>query len=166
VSRSKTRSGAAGEGEPSTPPPEPEVRAAGGVVHRRVRGPERLRRWKRLEVALVHRPRYDDWSFPKGKREAGESDEETALREVEEETGFTCTLGPDLGEIRYRDSKGREKVVRYWAMDLLPGESGERFVPNREVDVLRWCRPAEADKLLSYEHDRVLLDRLKQSRSS
>jgi 8-oxo-dGTP pyrophosphatase MutT (NUDIX family) len=145
---------------------EPEVRAAGGVVHRRVRGRQRWRLWKRLEVALVHRPRYDDWSFPKGKRERGETDEETALREVEEETGFTCTLGPDLGEIRYRDSKGRQKVVRYWAMDLLPGVSGEGFVPNREVDVLRWCRPTEADKLLSYEHDRVLLDRLKQSRSS
>ena len=80
--------------------------------------------------------------------------------------GLHLHLGPDLGEIRYRDSKGRQKLVRYWAMNLLPDENGEDFVPNREVDVLRWCRPAEADRLLSYEHDRVLLDRLKQSRSS
>ena len=166
MSGSKTRSGAHGKADRSTPPPEPEVRAAGGVVRRRVRGPQRCRLRKRLEVALVHRPRYDDWSFPKGKQEPGESDEETALREVREETGMACTLGPDLGEVRYRDSKGRQKVVRYWAMDLPPGETGDGFVANREVDALRWCRPAEADKLLSYEHDRVLLDRLKQSRSS
>jgi len=165
VSGSKTQSGTHGKADRSTPP-EPEVRAAGGVVRRRVRGPQRWRLRKHLEVALVHRPRYDDWSFPKGKQEPGESDEETALREVREETGMACTLGADLGEVRYRDSKGRQKVVRYWAMDLPPDESGDGFVVNREVDALRWCGPAEADRLLSYEHDRVLLDRLKQSRSS
>lgn len=133
-----------------------EVRAAGGVVRRWSR---RLVR-RRLEVALVHRPRYHDWSFPKGKRDGRESDEETALREVEEETGFRCTLAADLGEVRYREQRGRTKVVRYWVMDLEPGETGEGFTPNREVDRLRWCTPREAVRLLTYDHDRVLLERL------
>ena len=118
----------------------------------------------RTELAVVHRPRYDDWSFPKGKRDGRETDEETALREVEEETGLRCTLGADLGEVRYRDPKGRTKVVRYWVMDLEPGETGDHFTPNREVDRLRWCTPREADRLLSYDHDRVLLMRLREVR--
>jgi len=135
---------------------EKEVRAAGGVVCRVV--PHHLRR--RLEVALVHRPRYHDWTFPKGKRDGDETDEQTALREVEEETGLRCTLGFDLGEVRYRDGRGRPKVVRYWTMALAPGQDDATFVPNREVDELRWCTPAEAGRLLSYEHDQVLLKRL------
>jgi len=135
---------------------EPEIWAAGGLVRRRVR----RGLLPRTELALVHRPRYDDWSFPKGKRDGEESDEETALREVEEETGLRCQLGADLGEVRYRDSKGRTKVVRYWAMDPVENVISP-FAPNREVDDLRWCTATEADKLLSYEHDRVLLERLK-----
>ena len=137
--------------------PEPEVFAAGGVIERhRRRG---LRR--RDELALVHRPRYDVWSFPKGKRDATDADDAaTALREVSEETGFRCTLGAQLGSTEYRDSRGRHKVVRYWRMALAPGESGEEFVPNREVDELRWCTVAEADRLLTYDHDRELLGRL------
>lgn len=135
-----------------------EVRAAGGVLRRR-RGVAR-----RLEVALVHRPRYDDWSFPKGKRDGKETDEQTALREVEEETGFRCTLGPDLGAVSYHDAYGRLKVVHYWVMDLADGIDGEVFVPNREVDAVRWCRPREADRLLSYDHDRALIERLEQAR--
>ena len=133
-----------------------EVRAAGGVVRRWSKRHVR----RRLEVALVHRPRYHDWSFPKGKRDGRETDEETALREVKEETGFRCTLAADLGEVRYRDPKGRTKVVRYWVMELEPGETGEAFTPNREVDSLCWCTPREAVRLLSYEHDRVLLEQL------
>jgi 8-oxo-dGTP diphosphatase len=125
-----------------------EVQAAGGVV------------WRRgdhgLEIALVHRPRYDDWSLPKGKLDAGESFEEAALREVEEETGLRCRLGRDLGETRYRDHKDRPKVVRYWAMD---GGEGE-FTPNDEVDELRWIAIPEAKGMLSYDFDRDLLDRL------
>ncbi|MBM3672715.1 MAG: NUDIX hydrolase [Actinobacteria bacterium] len=136
-----------------------DVRAAGGVV-RRYRGVTH-----RLEVALVHRPRYDDWSFPKGKRDGKETDQETAIREVAEETGFRCTLGADLGAVSYSDAYGRSKVVRYWVMDLAADEDGETFEPNREVDELRWCRPRQADRLLSYDHDRVLLDRLKQVRA-
>lgn len=123
------------------------VRAAGGLVVRAgADGPE---------VLVVHRPRYDDWSFPKGKRDPGETDEETALREVAEETGLACTLGEPLGEIRYRDHKGRPKVVRYWLM--APIDGGAPFEPDDEVDRLHWCAPDEAATLLSYAHDRALL---------
>ena len=122
-----------------------EIRAAGGVVMRdSKKGPK---------LALVHRPRYDDWSLPKGKLEKGESFEEGALREVEEETGLSCELGRELSPVRYRDRKGRSKVVRYWEMRPLKGE----FEVNDEVDELRWVSPNKAGKLLDYEHDRVLV---------
>ncbi len=130
--------------------PEPIVFAAGGVVERRDHAGD-------LELALVHRPRYDDWTFPKGKREGDESDEDTARREVLEETGLRCRLGADLGAIRYRDSRGRPKVVRYWLMEP---EAETVFVPGSEVDEVRWCSPAEAGRLLTYEHDRALLARI------
>ena len=126
-----------------------EVVAAGGLVVRPgAEGPE---------VLLVHRPRYDDWSFPKGKQDPGESEAETALREVTEETGFSCTLGPYLGHVRYHDHKGRSKVVHYWQMT--PAGEGV-FEPDREVDAIRWCDGTEAATLLSYAHDRALLARL------
>ncbi len=132
-----------------------QVRAAGGIVIRPVRG-RFLRR--RVEVALVHRPRYDDWSFPKGKRDGKESDAETALREVEEETGLLCRLARDVGEVRYRDSRGRDKTVRYWVMEPEDVDASIN-VPNREVDELRWCRIKDAARLLTYPHDRDLLER-------
>jgi ADP-ribose pyrophosphatase YjhB (NUDIX family) len=126
-------------------PEAAEVKASGGVVWRRgARG---------IELALVHRPRYDDWSFPKGKLAAGEGWEEAALREVEEEIGLRCRLGHELPPTSYRDPKGRAKVVRYWMMEPLDGE----FVPSHEVDEVRWLAPADANRLLSYEHDRELL---------
>lgn len=131
------------------------VRAAGGVIRRRAGSFGR-----RVEVALVHRPRYDDWSFPKGKRDGKETDEETALREVEEETGFRCLLGPDLGTVSYLDAYGRSKSVHYWVMDLATDTDSDHFVPNREVDELTWCRLRHAARLLTYDHDRVLIDRL------
>jgi 8-oxo-dGTP diphosphatase len=107
----------------------------------------------------VHRPRYDDWSLPKGKADPGESDEETALREVEEETGLRCTLGVPAGRTRYRDSKGRNKVVHYWLMepDSVAAAGDGAFVPNQEVDEMRWCSVGEATRLLTYAHDRTLL---------
>jgi 8-oxo-dGTP diphosphatase len=143
------------------PGADAEVRAAGGVL---VRSRRRLG-LRRTELALVHRPRYDDWSFPKGKRDVTDKgDKTTALREVEEETGFACALGVELGETRYRDSKGRSKLVRYWLMELPEGVSGDEFVVNREVDELRWCTAREADRLLTYEHDRVLLAQVRDVR--
>ena len=125
------------------------VRAGGGVVVRPgADGPE---------ILLVHRPRYNDWSFPKGKRDGDETDEETACREVVEETGMAVVLGRELGEARYTDNRGRPKVVRYWLMGVDPDESGPGFTPNHEVDELRWCSVHDAGTLLTYEHDRTLL---------
>ena len=124
-----------------TPDPDSaDVKAAGGLVRRDGR------------VAVAHRPRYDDWSFPKGKLDPGESWEQAALREVEEEIGLRCRLGAELPSVAYDVEKGR-KVVRYWLMEP---ESGE-FTPNEEVDEVRWLSPAEAEQLLSYEHDRALV---------
>jgi 8-oxo-dGTP pyrophosphatase MutT (NUDIX family) len=104
-------------------------------------------------VLLVHRPKYDDWTFPKGKAEPGESDESCALREVREETGFDCRLGVELASTSYRDSRRRPKRVRYWLMDLVGGA----FVPTPEVDEIRWCTKAEASRLLSYRRDQDVL---------
>ena len=132
----------------------PNVRAAGGIVHRR--GPR-----GEPEVLLVHRPRYDDWSLPKGKGDPGERDEETALREVEEETGLRCELGTPAGQTRYRDSKGRDKLVLYWLMaPPANGDGAGSFVPNDEVDELRWYTIPEATERLTYAHDRKLLQKV------
>jgi 8-oxo-dGTP diphosphatase len=118
-----------------------EIRAAGGVVVRDGR------------IAAVHRPRYDDWSLPKGKLDPGESWEQAALREIEEETGLRCELGEELEPARYI-SKGRPKTVRYWRMSVVE-ELGHD--PDDEVDEMRWLTPAEALTLLVYEHDRDLV---------
>jgi 8-oxo-dGTP diphosphatase len=107
-------------------------------------------------VLLVHRPKYDDWSFPKGKCGDGEPDEACALREVEEETGLRCELLEEIGGTSYRDGKGRPKVVRYWRMRATAG----KFVPHGEVDEIRWETPERAALLLSWPRDRPLLERL------
>jgi 8-oxo-(d)GTP phosphatase len=125
----------------------PEIRAAGGAVLRAASH-------RRGEVLLVHRPGYRDWTLPKGKIERGESDEECALREVGEETGFECLLGPELGETRYRERRGREKSVRYWIMTVRDGT----FQPNSEVDEVRWVPLSTAARELSYPGDRAILD--------
>jgi len=109
------------------------------------------------EVALVHRPKYDDWSFPKGKLDPGESFEDAALREVEEETGLRCAMQDELPSTSYHDRFGRPKLVRYWRMVPLEGE----FRPSREVDELRWLTPDDAAGLLSYPHDLELLAALR-----
>ena len=103
-----------------------------------------------LELLVVHRPKYDDWSLPKGKRERGETDEQCAVREVDEETGVRATLGRELLPTRYRDRKGRRKVVRYWEMTVAVQRP---FVPNDEVDELRWLSVDRAARLLTYPHD-------------
>jgi 8-oxo-dGTP diphosphatase len=105
------------------------------------------------EVLLVHRPKYDDWTLPKGKLDRGESFEDAALREVEEETGFVCELGEEVGSTTYHDRHGRLKLVRYWEMSVLEGE----FEPNDEVDELRWVPAKEARSMLSYERDRDVI---------
>jgi 8-oxo-dGTP diphosphatase len=114
------------------------VRAAGGVVLRDGR------------VAIVHRPRYDDWSLPKGKLDPAESFEDAALREVEEETGLRCRLVRELPAVEY-EVRGRSKLVRYWAMEVTDETP---FVPGDEVDEVRWLEPSEALALLSYDRDR------------
>lgn len=122
------------------------VHAAGGVVRRRAAGGG----W---EILLVHRPRYDDWTLPKGKRDPGETDEACAVREIEEECGLRCSLDVELPETRYVDHKGRLKVVRYWAATVVGGS----FAPNHEVDEVRWLSPGEAAELLSYDRDLVVV---------
>jgi 8-oxo-dGTP diphosphatase len=118
-----------------------EIRAAGGVVVRDG------------HIAVVHRPRYDDWSLPKGKLDPGESWEQAAMREVEEETGLRCRLEEELEPAHYL-SKGKPKTVRWWRMSVVedPGAG-----PDDEVDDLRWLTPGEAMVQLTYEHDRDLV---------
>jgi 8-oxo-dGTP diphosphatase len=126
------------------------VRAAGGVVWRR--GPNGL------EVLLIHRPRYGDWSFPKGKAKGeAESDEETAVREVEEEVGLRLELGPELESTQYRDSKGRRKVVRYWAMEL---PDDDEPMAGDGVDEVRWAGLGAAAGQLTWDRDIAVLDSL------
>ena len=124
------------------------IRAAGGVVLRR--------EGEDFEVVLVHRSRYRDWTFPKGKAHPGERDEDCALREVEEETGLRCELGEELESTAYRDSKDREKVVRYWRMHVIKGE----LHPRNEIDAAEWIPLEDAVDRLSYRRDREVLEPL------
>jgi 8-oxo-dGTP diphosphatase len=122
-----------------------EVKAAGGLVVRDGK------------VAVVHRPRYDDWSLPKGKLEPGEGFEEAAVREIAEETGVRARIVRELDSDRYTDNRGRPKLVRWYLMDV--DDAGE-FTPDDEVDELRWLAPDRARDLVSYDHDRALLSTL------
>ena len=125
---------------------KPEISAAGGVVVRRDAEGS-------TQVAVIHRPKYGDWSLPKGKLEKGEGWRQAALREVEEETGYECKAGPELPHVSYLDRKSRRKLVRYWLMEPVEGQ----FAPHGEVDELRWVSPEEADRLLTYEHDKEIV---------
>ena len=121
------------------------VQAAGGLVVRRHHG--------ELHVVVVHRPVQQDWSFPKGKLDGGETLELAALREVREETGMSCLLLRFIGHTEYVDRKGRPKAVAYWVMAAVGGF----FTPNEEVDELRWLALEEAAQTLSYPRDQELV---------
>ncbi len=124
----------------------PDISAAGGVVMRRDEE-------GRTRVAVIHRPKYMDWSLPKGKLEKGEGWLEAAVREVQEETGYRCEVGAELPHVSYLDRKSRRKLVRYWLMEPIEGE----FHAHDEVDELRWVTPDEAGELLTYPHDKELV---------
>ncbi|HYM53283.1 MAG TPA: NUDIX hydrolase [Candidatus Dormibacteraeota bacterium] len=133
----------------------PAIRAAGGLLWRS--RPNAADKGS-TELAIIHRPRYDDWSLPKGKLTPGETEIDGAIREVLEETGFHVRLGRSLGETRYlkeQDRIVRKKVVRWWAMEATSGA----FVPTREVDELHWVGFGEARDLLTRPTDRELLER-------
>jgi 8-oxo-dGTP diphosphatase len=122
------------------------MRAAGGVVVRRSRAGE-------TEIAIIHRPEYDDWTLPKGKIEPDETPEDCALREVREETGLRCGLVRPLGCTAYVDRRGRDKIACYWIMEV----RGGRFKPGIEVDRMVWLPVADAVKRLTYRHDKLLV---------
>ena len=124
-----------------------EVRAAGGVVCRHAADGT-------LEVLLVHRGHYDDWTVPKGKVEEGETDEECAVREVEEETGVAARLGEELSSIRWVDRLGRPKVARYWRMEPADDAAAR---PQNEVDDVAWLPVEAAIALLTYPRDAEVL---------
>jgi 8-oxo-dGTP pyrophosphatase MutT (NUDIX family) len=122
------------------------VPAAGGV-------PWRVHPDAGVQVLLVHRPRYDDWTFPKGKRDGDETDRQCAVREVLEETGLQVVLGRELPTSEYMDAQGRPKVVRYWTMTVTDGA----FEANAEVDEVAWLSVPEAAGRLSYRRDQPVL---------
>ena len=125
------------------------IQAAGGLL------------WKDSEngreLAIIHRPKHDDWTLPKGKLEPGESWTEAALREVEEETGCKVEIEDFIGCTCY-SAGAKPKVVLYWNMKLI-GEC--HFQPGKEVDQLRWAKPADATQILDYETERELIEKSK-----
>jgi 8-oxo-dGTP diphosphatase len=138
---------AGGDVDPALIDPEGEVEvwAAGGVVRRvSARG---------VEILLIHRPHRRDWSLPKGKVDPGESLPDAAVREIREETGFGCELTEPVAVIRYRDAADRRKLVVYFDATVVEGA----FVPNDEVDEIRWCTPSESEGLLTYPRDRQVV---------
>jgi 8-oxo-dGTP diphosphatase len=129
---------------------EDVVGAAGGVPWRRAGDGS-------LEVLVIHRPRYGDWTFPKGKLDPGETWEEAAVREVREETGLEVALGVELPSTEYRDRNGSPKRVRYWTLTV---DADHGLPVGDEVDERRWVTPEQAAALLTYERDQAVLVRI------
>lgn len=130
--------------------------AAGALVWRMKKG--------RLQVLLVHRPSYQDWSWPKGKRDKGEALPVAAVREVEEETGYCIALGAPLSTVRYRLTNGKWKECHYWAAQLTTdaepwaaARDGVKPAPKKEIDANKWVDANKAIKKLTYPHDRAPL---------
>ncbi len=115
------------------------------------------------QIAVIHRPRYDDWSLPKGKLDPGEDFEAAAVREVQEEIGVHGRLGAELPSTTYTDNKGRPKIVRYWVMDVAEDRG---FSPNDEVDELRWLELPAAFALLTHQRDKDIVAGLVAGRPS
>lgn len=134
--------------------------AAGGIVWRK--RPVAGRDEPGVEILLIHRPSYDDWTFPKGKADPGERPQTTAVREISEETGLRVRLGAPLPTVQYPVAAGH-KVVRYWCARQV-GSGDAPFTPNREVDELRWVRMRDAARALTYQHDRELLEAFRDLR--
>lgn len=134
-----------------------DVVAAGAVLWRALPAAAGPARRSDVEIALVHRPRYDDWSLPKGKLEGDETEPAAAVREVSEETGFAALLGSRLGHTRYAVPEG-DKVVHYWSACAVSGE----FSANHEVDQLRWVAPEAAADLLTHHHDVQVVRRFRE----
>jgi 8-oxo-dGTP diphosphatase len=112
-----------------------------------------------LKVLLIHRGRYDDWSWPKGKLDKGEGIAEAAVREIQEETGLKVSLGPKLFESKYSLDNGSKKVVHYWSAKVSDKSlKNQHFAPDEEVSSFKWVSVSEAKKMLTYEHDNDPLD--------
>jgi phosphohistidine phosphatase SixA/8-oxo-dGTP pyrophosphatase MutT (NUDIX family) len=133
---------------------DPDVLAAGAVVVRKGK------------VLLVHRPKYDDWSFPKGKQDPGEHEVTTAVREVLEETGVEIRLGMPMPPMAYVQFDGRAKLVRFWRGHVVGDHDVSSYAPNAEVDQVAWVPRDETGDLLTYERDSSLLASLEETRSS
>lgn len=139
------------------------ISAAGGVVWRK--RTSTAGNGTSIEVLLIHRPKYDDWTLPKGKAEPGETLAETAVREIKEETGLQVRLGIPLHELEYRVAGGIKRV-HYWSARAVSSTGTEGFAPNAEVDEVRWARLGKASDLLTYPHDRAILERFRAARET
>ncbi len=144
---------------------EDYVRAAGGIIYRKSKNVDKIDQSdlsKAYEIIVIHRPKYDDWSLPKGKAENNESYVDCALREVEEETGLYCNIIDELTDVTYVDRGGNDKLVRYYTMTERGRNTDDphpSIIAFGEVDIVKWISPKDGYTLLSYDRDREVLDK-------